>query len=470
MLGSIRGRIALACFLVWAVILVVSASGTYFMLRHNLYARMDASLESTVQIVDTGFTHEILERPDKLIGENEFSAVLYAMHDESFPGTAIAIFDGTRPVAGEHGVSGITMPASVIQDRSEGTKLRTVSIAGVKCRVATHASSIPASIGEYTVVAGEPLRSIDEALGGLRTAILGLVPLALILAAIGGYYLAHRSLQPVVKMAEAVDQINSANLAQRLKPANPDDELGHLANTFNRLLSRLSSSFEQQQQFMADASHELRTPLSVSLLTAQVALEKERSGHEYREAIATIHTHLERLNRLVQDMLMLARSDGGGYLVRKVPCMLDELILDAAHSARILARPKGIRIETGEMSESPFEGDPELIRQLLLILLDNAVKYSPCESKVAVTLHANAAYEVLVMDEGLGIPESDRERIFDRFYRVEASRSRASGGSGLGLPIAKWIASVHGGSVNLAGSGPDGSTFRVRLPKPKECS
>jgi heavy metal sensor kinase len=318
----------------------------------------------------------------------------------------------------------------------------------------------------YAVTNCQPVHGVELALDSLRLALLILVPLAILLSAVGGYYLARESLRPVVAIADAVDQLNSRNLADSLPVLDSEDELGHLATTFNRLLGRLHEALEKQRQFMADASHELKTPISISLLTAQVALEQQRGGDEYRQALETVRNQAERLSRMVQDMFLLTRSDAGGYKPRLQHCDLSEILLNAVKAGRALAGRKGLSVRLPEFIEAPINADPALVQQLILILLDNAIKFSPPDTTIDVGLRQDdSGYRLRISDQGCGIPAEARDRIFDRFFRVEQARTQSTGGgAGLGLPIARWIATLHGGSVDLIGTSPNGTAFEVRLP------
>jgi signal transduction histidine kinase len=271
-------------------------------------------------------------------------------------------------------------------------------------------------------------------------------------------------------MSDRAHKISAENLSQRLPVANPRDELGKLAGTFNELLARLDTSFSQQRRFMADASHELRTPLSVIRTSAEVTLGREnRDEPEYRDALKIIDEQVKRLSHIVEDMFTLSRADVGRRALTVTDFYLDELILETARAATILGARKEVRIETLEMGEIPFRGDEGLLRQMLLNLLDNAVKYTPAGGFVRVKVEqSEARYRILVEDSGLGIPEREQELIFERFYRVDKARSGTAEsdgwGAGLGLSIARWIAQAHGGDLVLQHSDDTGSTFCATLP------
>jgi signal transduction histidine kinase len=219
---------------------------------------------------------------------------------------------------------------------------------------------------------------------------------------------------------------------------------------------------------MADASHELRTPISVVRTTASVILNKSsREEEEYRRAMAVVESQARRLTRIVDDMLRLARADAGHVLLQSRLFHLDEMLLDTVQAAVVLASQKEVAIEVSELSEGPFQGDEDLLRQMVMNLLDNAVKYTPPHGKIEVSLSSqNGSYAIRVSDTGCGIPEAAQALIFERFYRVEQGRSQAAG-AGLGLAIARWIAELHSGSLELERSTPQGSVFRALLPRPQ---
>jgi heavy metal sensor kinase len=339
-------------------------------------------------------------------------------------------------------------------------------------RVRTGASDPP-----YLIVVSQPLETITEELAMLGRVFMIAIPLALLLAGLGGFFLARKSLAPVVAMSEQARQISAENLERRLPVANPRDELGHLSFTFNELLARLDASFDLQRQFMADASHELRTPLSVMRTTTQVILERQwREENEYRNALAMIDDQTRRLARIVDDMFTLARADAGRRPLSRVAFYLDELIVETARAASVLAARKGVKVETKPSPEVRYYGDEHLLRQMLLNLLDNAIKHTPEGGRVSVSLNeGDSTCEVVVADTGEGIPVEAQPHIFDRFFRVDKARSRADkntngaangsgGGAGLGLSIARWVAEAHGGTIRLVHSDPTGTVFAIALP------
>jgi two-component system OmpR family sensor kinase len=274
-------------------------------------------------------------------------------------------------------------------------------------------------------------------------------------------------------MVKRARKMSAEDLSGRLPVANPRDELGRLAETFNDLLSRQEASIitqrklmATQRQFMADASHELRTPVATTRTAANVALQQtHRDEREYRDTLIIIEQQTTRLSRIVDDMFTLARADAGSYPVRRTPMYLDEVIEEVVRAARVLSATKEVAVELETVNSAPFTGDEDLIRPLVANLLDNAVRHAPAGSAVRVDFQKVAeGYAVSVSDRGPGIPTQIQEHIFQRFYRGDTARARSDGGAGLGLALARWIANVHGGDVTLVRSSEEGTTFTAVLP------
>ncbi len=315
------------------------------------------------------------------------------------------------------------------------------------------------------------LREQTEFLDGLRKIFYIAVPIALLLAGFGGYFLARQSLAPVVLMSNQAAKIGSTNLDERLPIKNERDELGGLAKVFNALLERLENAFAQQRRFMADASHELRTPLAIVRTEAEVALLKDdRNSAEYRESLTVIHDESKSLTHIVEDLFLLARADGGQLKPRFATVFLDEILTEGVHAIRTLAEKRKVEIIISELAEMPVQADESLLHRLFLNLLDNAVKYNRENGTVSITTEiGEKTYRVRISDTGAGISEVDKPKIFERFYRADKARSHdntnGKNGIGLGLSIAAWIAETHQGALTLQKSDADGSVFQVELPR-----
>ncbi len=296
---------------------------------------------------------------------------------------------------------------------------------------------------------------------------LGLLSLTVLtLGGLGGYALAQRSLGPLARMAEHARRITAEQLHERLSAEDSGTELNQLRDSFNDTLARLERSFAQLRRFTADASHELRTPLTALRSVGEVGLRGSRSSEEYREVIGTMLEQADRLSRLADDLLTLARSETGQAQLHFEPVDLPALAEEVSERLSVLAEERGQTLETRADGPVIVPGDRPALRQALSNLVDNAIKYSPEATRVLVRVGRDRDRAwVEVKDEGPGIPEEDRERIFERFYRIDSSRSREMGGTGLGLSLVKGIAEAHAGHVELETGKGRGSLFRLVLPR-----
>ena len=318
---------------------------------------------------------------------------------------------------------------------------------------------------EYVIVVAESRRDMIDQMRALRRIFLLSLPAMLLVAGFAGYLLARKSLAPIAEMTAQAERISAESLHEGLPVKNKNDELGRLALVFNDLLARIKSSFDGMRQFTADASHELRTPLAIIRGEADVALSQERAPGEYRETLAIIQDEARLLSGIVEDMLSLARADAGQRRLKLEELYLNDLIEECVHSARALALNKNLSLNFESSDEGAFRGDEDLLRRMVINLLDNAIKYTPDGGSVSVKLwREGGRINLRVTDNGIGIPAEAAARVFERFYRVDKARSRAEGGSGLGLPIVKWIAEAHHGAVSLESAPEHGSSFTVSLP------
>lgn len=472
MLNSVRTRLTLWYTAVLALVLIVFSTGVYYLLADKLHKRLDAEVRTTVEGVARLLVYELEE------GESEPQAVHSALNEHFFPNQAAAIFDERGNLLSEKALPDnhhAEMSAD-ISSFTESIQFFTIPSRNDSqddgARVAAKRLTAAHNNKSYVIVVSQTLDSLAEELEILRGILFAAVPLALALAGLSGWFLARKSLSPVVAMSESARRISAENLDRRLPVFNSSDELGKLAATFNELLGRLQSSFTQQRQFMADASHELRTPLQVMRTAAEVTLEQpQRNESEYREALAIIDQQTARLARIVEDMFTLARADAGRRELRLRDFYLDELISETTRAAALLAEQKGITVECAQKQEIRYRGDEDLLRQMILNLLDNAIKYTPSGGQVRLQLgQEGSKYVITVTDTGSGIPIEEQQRIFERFYRTDKARFRTEqnnkaigSGAGLGLSIARWIAEAHNGSLALLHSDQTGSTFVASL-------
>lgn len=323
---------------------------------------------------------------------------------------------------------------------------------------------------QFQIYATVSLREQTEFLDGLKRIFYTAVPIALFLAGLGGYFLARRSLAPVVSMSNQAAKISSSNLNERLPIKNETDELGNLARVFNALLGRLENSFEQQRRFMADASHELRTPLAIVRAESEIALSKDaRTAAEYRESLAIVHDESKRLTRMVEDLFLLARADSGQYEPHWATVDVHEILTECVRSVHVLAEKRNVKIELAAFGEMPLQADESLLHRLFLNLLDNAVKYNRTGGAVSIAAETvGENYRIEISDTGAGIAKEDAGKIFERFFRADKARSRSddetNGGAGLGLSIAAWIIEIHQCSLVLKKSDAGSSIFEIELP------
>jgi two-component system OmpR family sensor kinase len=310
-----------------------------------------------------------------------------------------------------------------------------------------------------------PLEELNEVLDNLFSSFLFLVPVAVLLSLGVGWFLASKSLKPVDEITKTARHITAQNLEQTIPHSGVNDELGRLASTFNEMIGRLRSSFDQIKQFSIDASHELRTPLTIMRGEVELALHSNKTPDEYRRVLASNLEEIIRMSAIVENLLMLSKADLGRIELFNEAVPLHEVLRDLYEDSEVLAEKKHISVRLEKTEEVTIRGDKVRIRQLLLNLIDNAIKYTPEHGKISLELsRRDGMATVAVSDSGIGIPADDIPKIFDRFYRVDKGRSREMGGSGLGLSIAKWIAEAHGGKIEVRSEVQRGSTFTVYLP------
>lgn len=362
----------------------------------------------------------------------------------------------------------LPVPTTMLQDlQPNRPRYMTVQVADVRLYVAT----LPIPIGEQIVGVVEVatlMTSIDDALLVIRRVLLLGSVVALVLAAAGGSILARAALRPIKNVTETAQRITgTSELSQRIPAGVPNDEVGRLTATVNDMLGRLEESFDAQQRLVADVSHELRTPLT----TIQGNLDLLRRGAAddpamRNEALGAIGNETVRMRRLINDLLLLAQADAGLQLQLQ-PVELDTLLLDVYRQGQVISRGTGVRVRLGAEDQAVVLGDADRLRQLLLNLVDNAIKYTPSGGDVTLTLKRQAGWvQLSVADTGCGIPAEDLPHIFERFYRADRSRTRP-GGAGLGLSIAKWVAEAHGGELEVESEMGQGTVFTLYLPEPK---
>jgi heavy metal sensor kinase len=448
------------------VFIVILAFGIllYSTLARNLYRSADQKLLALAEVVAESSVRNFL-RP----GFTDFARLLEEFFGMPTAGQFIQVLD----------------PSGNVGSRSPNLERRRLPVSPNAFRRAIHGEPVyetyadepaPIRLLTYPIVVRGRVRNVVQvatslgtvhlALGQVRWILVVGIPVVLLVALLGGWFLAGRALKPVDSVVEALRGLDAHNLDARIPDAEGTLEVRELAANFNALLARLGDAFRRVREFSADASHELRTPLTVLRGEAEVALRNPRSVEEYQSVLASGLEEIHRMGRIVEDLLLLAKGDLGEVPVEKVEVDLCRLLDEMGTQARILAEAQDIQFTLAGGPPAEIRADPLRLRQLFWNLLDNAVQYTPAGGTVFLS-HAlpDAGWvRVTVKDTGVGIPPEDLNRVFERFYRVEKHRSRARGGSGLGLSICRWIAQVHGGRIEVRSNQGQGSSFIVYLP------
>ena len=321
----------------------------------------------------------------------------------------------------------------------------------------------------YTVEGAIETNGIYHTLVGLRNVLLLLAPAMIVIAALGSYWMSRRALSAVDDITAKARSIHETNLDSRLPSRQTNDELQRLSDTLNDMLARIETSFKRTRQFTADASHELRTPMSLIRTEAELTLRKSRSESEYRAALEHIQEESVRTTELIESLLTLARTDSGADTIqlRPVPCLA--FLREVADDWKAMFVAAGLEFRTSLLDDaSMVNADTTLLRRLLVLLLDNARKYTPRGGTVTLAAEADASrFRISVSDTGIGIEPEHLPKIFDRFYRADKARSRGEGGAGLGLSLAKWIAAQHHAELKVESASGKGSRFSFDLAKAK---
>jgi two-component system OmpR family sensor kinase len=483
MLDSVRVRLTVWYSAVLAVVLVLVCATTYLIVQKTSMRRTDEDLSVLADSFLVTFQAELADAAN-----NQGSAVLSAarqsmVEHRSDSDAFVVLAPGGEIVANSSDAipSGTRADSSVARAVASGEfqRFKTIALSkeasletirGEHSRFRAYSRKFRGNSQNYVLIALHSLHAQNDMLETLRLTFAWMILVGLLLAGTGGYFLARKSLAPVVEMGAHARRIGATNLHERLPVLNANDELGELATIFNDLLNRLDESFDRQRRFIADASHELRTPLAILRGEAEVAMSQQgRTAEDYLESLGILHEETSRLIKIVEDLFTLSRADSGQYLLSPENVYLEEVVADSAHSARTLAREKNIELSVDASSECLIRGDQALLRRMILNLLDNAIKYTKEGGRVDIACRATTTgFEVHVADTGPGIPSELHARIFERFFRADPARSRSGreGGAGLGLSIALWIAQAHHGRLELVRSDATGSHFAVFLPGP----
>jgi heavy metal sensor kinase len=449
---TLRARLTVWYTVVLVVVLFAGGAGVWWMQSRIGIRRIDSELVDVNATVVRIIGNELQER------EPVRAAATEAAQTVADRNLAVAVFDPSGELLASQ-TTGVDL-----RDVGSGSLVGTWTKAGSGGGWRLRSQVEQIGTASVRIVLARPLADLDRENRELLEAMVVGIPIVLGLAAAGGWWLASIGLAPITAMAARAIHLPLGGTEDLGEPGRPD-ELGQLTVAFNGLVARLRAALRTQRQFMADASHELRTPVSIIRSASDVALSRDhRAEEDYRETLGIVGDQASRLGQLVADMLVLARADSGGYPIRATDLDLSEVVDDCRHAVRVLAEERGVNVQATVMRETPVHGDEDLLRRLVINLLSNAIEYSPAGGSVSIGVQPDqSAVRIRVADSGPGIPEADRARIFDRFVRLDEARSGK--GSGLGLPIARWIAEAHGGTLVLESSGPGGSIFCATLSR-----
>ncbi len=449
----LRVRLALWYILVMALTLLLLSNYVYARVQRNMIAEVDSSLEvatsqALVSLEDENgrLSFQNTEEVPYVgqVGENGFAMRLIRAN-----GTVLDGWGGYEAVPS-------WVPAS------HGY----VTLSGEKTNWRLYSQPVETEGG--TVVwlqVAQSLARVQQALDSLRTQLLLGVPLAMVLAGLGGVFLAGRALQPINQITRTAQSISGSDLKQRINYHGAADEIGRLAKMFDEMLDRLSSAFSRERRFTADVAHELRTPLTALKGQIGVTLSRVRPSTEYERTLHGLEEQVDRLIRLTTDLLFLSRLEQGRLPWRPEAIEFSDLLTGIIEQVQPLAESKGLKLKKGIAPGLSLHGDPDHLIRLFLNLLDNAIRYTKPGGHIEVRAEGrDTGLSVSVSDTGPGIPPEHLPYLFDRFHRVEAARSRTTGGAGLGLAIAYEIAQWHGGRLEVESMLGHGTTFTVYLP------
>jgi heavy metal sensor kinase len=456
--GTIRFRLTAAYALILTVMVGGTAVWSWVAARRSVSVTVDRSLERDMTLFQSSV--QMTSRRMDIVQAIQMSTT-WGVRD-----LLVRVFDASGTMVYQSPNLEHQLTAGPPEVEPGRITFRTVSGAQDE-DVRLAATAIDIQNHRYIAELVQPVTIGERSLARFGRMLMLVIPLALLLASLGGYWLSGRALAPVTQITNDARRINATNLSERLAVPAAHDELRELSKTLNAMLGRIDRSVSQLRQFTADASHELRAPLALIYTAAEFSLRRERPREELVDALEKILRESRHTTSLVDSLLLLARADSGeDSLQAPVSINLSALCQDTADRAAELASMKGIGVVTDLGSTSiVVDGDETALRRLLLILVDNAVKYTPAGGRVDVRLAVDENAAVIrISDTGIGIAAADLPHVFDRFWRADKVRSRAAGGTGLGLAIARWIVDRHGGTIVVSSEVGQGSTFTVTLP------
>ncbi|MBC8555238.1 MAG: heavy metal sensor histidine kinase [Candidatus Brocadiales bacterium] len=464
-LKTISFKITLWYLLSVMGILLFSGTFLYFRLQHKLDKKAD-------QLILDEEEELLLTLLDKDSTLNDLkSAIALEFSEDRYYKLSIRLLDAggkTIIVSDNFSVQDLeTSEIAVTKAKGGESVFQSVRVRERKYpfRLLTKAIDQDGSL-KYILQIGLYMKPLYKTIENLKSNLLILIPILIVLSITGGWFLARRSLSPIENITRTTQKITASNLNKRLVPTHTGDEVDELANTINLMLGRIEDSFVRIAQFTSDVSHELRTPVAALKTGTEVILSKERTAEEYRDLLENNLSTLERMTRMISDLLELSRSDSGTSILHLKSFSLGNFLNELQNKFRLISETKNINILNNELPDIQIEGDKDLLRRVFSNLLDNAIKFTSHGGSISITL-ADRGNDVVtcIKDTGIGISEEHLEKVFDRFFRVDSSRSRDTGGTGLGLNICKNIVELHKGKIQVKSKTAAGSTFEVVLPK-----
>lgn len=444
--ATIRARLTLWYAIIMALTLATFALGTYVFVRESLFSQIDSRLEDSLSLAISNARTDLSK-----LGEVERHTLVLAFRvlEDDWPlyvsGGWLAADLDTAGAPPENG-RWIFAPA---RGGIYHLKEKTILLGNQKLRFAT----------------AEQSEQIHRSLDRLGLALLAGFPVALLLSLFGGCFLAGRILNPLKRITQRARTISAENLSERLIVSNPQDELGQLSTILNDAFVRLDDSFDRLKRFTQDAAHELRTPLAVLRGVGEVGLQEQRDATAYREVIGSMLEEVDRMGRLVDGLLTLARGESGRFSATRKPEDLLSLSREVVECLQVLAEEKQQLLTFIAEKALIVELDSDTMRLALMNLIANAIRYTPEGGTINVSLREGVASAIIeVQDNGPGIASEHHAHIFERFYRVDSSRSHHTGGSGLGLAIARWAVEINKGNIELESTLGQGCLFRIVLP------
>jgi heavy metal sensor kinase len=461
---SIGLRLTLWYLLVFSAAQFLFGFGMWFILRHSLYEIADNEL--TNQVDDLRHFLEAQKKNASVAKLQEEVTEAYVLEHS---GDYLQIFVSPQEwIYRAPFMQKMSLLPYVQNPATENLSRQPIYedrlLGGKPFRFATQQIGVHGRL--FTVQTGIPIDDTARTLALFRRYLVMFAPIVLLVASAVGYWVSGRALSPVDALTRTARTISGSNLSQRLEPLHTGDELQRLSDTLNEMLSRIETAFLRVTQFTADASHELRTPISLIRTEAEIALRRSRKEEEYREALFHVLKEAEGTSRLVEKLLLVARADSGQNAMEMRPIELRDIARKVAGNWKAVVESKALELtEMVTGRDLVVEGDQAALQQLLNILLDNAVKYTPGPGRINLSVEERGGNAVLkIADSGIGIALEDQGRIFERFYRADKARSRDLGGTGLGLAIARGIVVQHHGSIQVESVPGKGSTFVVEFP------